>query len=58
MRPEVMREWCLLDTFDKLSPAFDYPQTLDEVRRWCGTAGVSSCEARPGYNGIEIHVRR
>ncbi len=58
MRPEVMREWCLLDTFDKLSPTFDSPQTLADVRRWFDGAEVSSFDVRPGYNGIEIHVRR
>lgn len=58
IRPDVMREWCLLDTFDKLSPAFDNPQTLGGVRRWFDTVDVSWFEVRPGYNGIEIHVRR
>lgn len=55
---EVMREWCLLDTFDKLSPAFDNPQTLSGVRRWFESLEVSSFDVTPGYNGIEIHVRR
>lgn len=55
---EVMREWCLLDTFDKLSPAFDLPQSLSDVHRWFDQERVSSFRVEPGYNGIEIHVRR
>ena len=58
MGADVMREWCLLDTFDKLSPTFDNPQTLGGVRRWFDTLDVSSFDVKPGYNGIEIHVRR
>jgi SAM-dependent methyltransferase len=58
IRPDVMKEWCLLDTFDKLSPAFDHPQTLARVRRWFHDLEVSSFDVKPGYNGIEIHVRR
>jgi SAM-dependent methyltransferase len=58
IRQDLMREWCLLDTFDKLSPTFDRPQRLSEVRRWCDDAGLASYDVRPGYNGIEIHVRR
>lgn len=56
--PDVMREWCLLDTFDKLSPTFDKPQTLSDVRRWFDGLDVAACDVRPGYNGLEIHVRR
>jgi SAM-dependent methyltransferase len=58
IRPDVMREWCLLDTFDKLSPAFDKPQTLSGVRRWFDSLEVASFDVKPGYNGIEIHVIR
>jgi SAM-dependent methyltransferase len=55
---DLMREWCLLDTFDKLSPAFDKPQTLEEVRSWFDDLSIASFEVSPGYNGLEIHVRR
>jgi hypothetical protein len=53
-----MKEWCLLDTFDKLSPAYDNPQSLAEVTGWCADTPVSRFLVHPGYNGIEIHVRR
>lgn len=55
---DIMREWCLLDTFDKLSPAFDYPQTERSVSRWFDGMDVQGFEVMPGYNGLEIHVRR
>ncbi len=58
IRPEVMREWCLLDTFDKLSPRFDKPQTLRDVRRWFEDLEVAAFDVRPGHNGLEIHVQR
>lgn len=58
IRPDVMREWCLLDTFDKLSPTFDRPQTLASVRRWVDSVEVRRAAVEPGYNGIEIHVWR
>lgn len=58
IHPDKMREWCLLDTFDKLSPTFDQPQTLEVVRTWADGLDVSSFDARPGHNGLEIHVRR
>jgi SAM-dependent methyltransferase len=58
LSPEVMREWCLLDTFDKLSPAFDQPHTIGQVTRWFEGLDVASFEVAPGYNGLEIHVVR
>jgi len=58
IRAETMREWCLLDTFDKLSPAYDNPQSVADVTEWFAGSPVSRFVVRPGYNGIEIHVRR
>jgi len=48
-----MKEWCLLDTFDKLSPAHDHPQTIKTVQRWLNEAKLMDAAAVPGYNGIE-----
>ena len=56
MDSKVMKEWCLLDTFDKLSPVFDNPQKLNDVQYWINTEHVSSFDVAPGYNGIEIHL--
>ena len=37
-------EWSLLDTFDMLSPEFDYPQTPETVTRWLHKAGLAQIE--------------
>jgi SAM-dependent methyltransferase len=58
MDPKVMKEWCLLDTFDKLSPAFDNPQKIEDVEKWINVGYVDDYEVKPGYNGIEIHLHR
>lgn len=35
---EMLKEWAILDTFDMLSPAYDYPQAIQTVQRWFGDA--------------------
>lgn len=55
---KVMKEWCLLDTFDKLSPAFDMPQRIESVEKWIDVDRIDSSEVMPGYNGIEIHLHK
>lgn len=52
LKPEVMFELCLLDTFDKLSPAHDHPETLAGVRRWFRAAGLETIEVERAYNVI------
>ena len=54
---ELLREWAYLDTFDMLSPRFDFPQTKETARRWCHEAGLADVEVSYGYNGIEICVK-
>jgi len=49
----MQREWAVLDSFDMLSPAYDYPQSLDRVRAWLRDAGLTHAEAGYGANGIE-----
>lgn len=44
--------WAVLDLFDMLSPTYDYPQTLETVRRWFATSGLREWEVWHGYNGI------
>ena len=41
---DQLREWAILDTFDTLSPAYDYPQRPETVERWFQDAGLG----RPG----------
>lgn len=50
---EMLKEWGILDTFDRLSPFYHNPQTIDKVREWFNRAGMADVEVRYGYNGIE-----
>jgi len=49
---KVNMEWAILDTFDMLSPAYDFPQTMDSVRQWYAAAGFVDVSVRRGINGI------
>jgi SAM-dependent methyltransferase len=49
----LLKEWAYLDTFDMLSPSYDKPQRIEDVRRWFRQAGLTDVEVRYGYNGIE-----
>jgi SAM-dependent methyltransferase len=50
---EKLKDWAYLDTFDMLSPRYDYPQTLDAVREWFAEAALTNVDVRYGYNGIQ-----
>jgi hypothetical protein len=50
---DVLKEWAILDTFDMLSPRYDNPQTIDNVREWFERAGLLDIDVHYGYNGIE-----
>jgi SAM-dependent methyltransferase len=51
-------DWSILDTFDMLSPAFDLPQSLRTMQRWCDEAGLVDVTVRRGGNGIEVSARK
>jgi SAM-dependent methyltransferase len=53
LKGQILKEWAYLDTFDMLSPRYDYPQTIKTVRKWLQDAGLSDIDVRCGYNGIE-----
>jgi SAM-dependent methyltransferase len=55
---EHLKEWATLDTFDIVSPRFDYPQTLETVMQWFSKAGLTDIEVQYGYNGIEGRGRK
>lgn len=50
---EMHKKWAILDTFDMLSPAYDFPQTISSVRSWFEKAQLIRVEVNFGYNGIE-----
>jgi len=45
-------EWGILDTFDALAPAYDYPQTQRTVMQWFQAAGLTDIRVRLGGNGV------
>lgn len=47
------KEWSILDTFDMLSPQYDYPKTIPEVKVWFKENQLEGIEVNNGYNGIE-----
>ncbi|MCP4976875.1 MAG: methyltransferase domain-containing protein [Maribacter sp.] len=49
----TLKEWAFLDTFDMLSPMYDYPQTVTSFKRWHEEAGLSEIDVHIGYNGVE-----
>jgi ubiquinone/menaquinone biosynthesis C-methylase UbiE len=49
----TLKQWAYLDTFDMLSPQYDYPQTVSTFRRWFMESGYSDIDVRTGYNGVE-----
>jgi len=51
--PEKLnKEWAVLDTFDMLSPEYDYPQSLAAVQGWFEKAGFIEVQVRNGLNGV------
>ncbi len=50
---KVAKEWAVLDTFDRLSPAYDYPQAMKTLQGWFETSDFQNIEINYGYNGIE-----
>jgi len=52
LAPEINREWAVLDTFDMLSPEFDYPQSMATVRSWFESEGFRNVEVFRGANGV------
>ena len=45
-----LREWAVLDTFDMLASAHDYPQSAESVTRWFGESGMRDVEVfRAGH---------
>jgi ubiquinone/menaquinone biosynthesis C-methylase UbiE/uncharacterized protein YbaR (Trm112 family) len=49
---EKLKEWAVLDTFDMLSPFYDYPQSIETVRSWLDEADLNNIDAQYGFTGI------
>lgn len=52
LSPEQKVQWAIMDTFDALSPAFDLPASVADVRRWFAEAGLMDVTVRKGGNGV------
>lgn len=50
---EELKNWAILDTFDMLSPKYDYPQNIETVKKWFVENKFKNIEVKYGYNGIE-----
>ncbi len=53
LEDSVLREWAVLDTFDMLSPAYDYPGSVESLTAWFNEAEMKDVDVHVGYNGIE-----
>ena len=58
LSPQQEIEFSVLDTFDMLAPAFDSPQYVRTMRRWCQEAGLVEIDVRRGGNGILVTARK
>jgi SAM-dependent methyltransferase len=52
LAPNVNEQWAILDTFDMYSPAYDYPQCQQSLKRWFEEAGFINVMVHPGPNGL------
>lgn len=52
LSPGQLLEWSILDTFDMLSPRYDQPQRIEDVRDWFREAKYENVWIGYGPNGI------
>ena len=52
------KEWAIMDTFDALSPRYDQPKTLEEVREMIDSPENSDVEVFYGSNGIVANITK
>ncbi|BFU93663.1 MAG: hypothetical protein NTNFB02_03850 [Nitrospira sp.] len=55
---QQIMDWAILDTFNSLSPKYDQPQTIGDIRSWFEEVKLSDIEVRYGSNGIVGSARR
>jgi len=53
LKGDILKEWAYLDTYDMLSPHFDFPQTVKTVKQWFADAKLVDIDVHEGYNGVE-----
>lgn len=50
---KTLKEWAILDTYDMISPAYDFPATLKTFKKWHIEEGLKNVDVHYGYNGVE-----
>jgi len=55
---KLVKEWAYLDTYDMLSPKFDYPNTFHEFKKWYEDAGLTNIDIGYGGTGIRGNASR
>ena len=50
LSPQQLKDWAVLDTFDMFGPAFDQPQTAEDLKGWMRSSGLVEVEVfRSGF---------
>jgi SAM-dependent methyltransferase len=55
---EELKQVKILSALDMLSPVYDQPQRMEDVRSWFEHAGLVDVELKRGYNGINAKGKR
>jgi SAM-dependent methyltransferase len=55
---EELKQVKILSALDMLSPVYDRPQRMEDVRRWFEKAGLVDVHLKHGYNGINAKGKR
>ncbi len=55
---EELKQVKILSALDMLSPFYDQPQRMEDVRRWFERAGLVDVQIEHGYNGINAKGKR
>jgi SAM-dependent methyltransferase len=55
---EELKQVKILSALDMLSPVYDQPQRMKDVRRWFDEAGLVDVQVMRGYNGINAKGKR
>lgn len=55
---KTLKEWAILDTYDMVSPAYDFPVTLKTFRKWHIEEGLINIIVQYGHNGVEARATK
>lgn len=57
-KDEELKQVKILSALDMLSPVYDQPQRMEEVRRWFDESGLVDVQLKRGFNGINAKGKR